>query len=124
MTDSLSAALCRIDGVAESDSAFSEGPGFWVNGIQIAHFEGASAIDLRLTRAEIRARRAQLRTDPRVTLRASSSDWLTVEFSGAADEVLVLELAEIAASAHRPAAGSVPLLPPTGGALARRRRFH
>jgi hypothetical protein len=124
MTDRLSAALCRIDGVAESDSAFKEGPGFWVNGKEIAHFEGTSAIDLRLTRAEIRARRARLRTDPRVTLRTSSSDWLTVEFSGAADEALVLELAEIAAAAHRPAAGSVPLLPPTGGALARRRRFH
>jgi Family of unknown function (DUF5519) len=124
MRDRLSAALCRIDGVAESDSAFKDGPGFWVNGKEIAHFEGASAMDLRLTRAEIRARRAQLRADPRVTLRSSSSDWLTVEFVAATDEAFVLELAEIAAAAHRPAAGSAPLLPPTGGALARRRRFH
>jgi hypothetical protein len=36
----------------------------------------------------------------------------------------VLELAEIAVAAHRPRDGSAPLLPPTGAALARRRRFH
>jgi hypothetical protein len=124
MTDRLAAALCRIGGVAESDSAFKDAPGFWVNGKEIAHFEGASAIDLRLTRAEIQARRVRLRTDPRVTLRSGASDWLTVEFGTAADEAFVLELAEIAAAAHRPPDGSAPLLPPTGAALARRRRFH
>jgi hypothetical protein len=59
-----------------------------------------------------------------VTLRASPSDWLTVEFGTAADEVFVLELAEIAAAAHRPAGAAAGLLPPTGAALARRRRFH
>ncbi len=124
MTDALATELCQIDGVVESESVFSSGPGFWVNGTEIAHFEGARAVDLRLTRAEIRARRARLRDDPRVTLRASSSDWLTVEFGAPADEALVLELAEIAAAAHRPPDGSAGLPPPTGAALARRRRFH
>jgi hypothetical protein len=124
MTDTLATAVCRIDGVVESDWAFKPGPGFWVNGTEIAHFDGATAIDLRLTRGEIRARRAQLRDDARVTLRASSSDWLTVEFGPAADEVFVLELAEIAAAAHRPLGDAAALLPPTGAALARRRRFH
>jgi hypothetical protein len=124
MTDRLAAALCRLDGVAESDSAFKAGPGFWVNGTEIAHFEGQRAIDLRLTWAQIRARRDQLRADPRVTLRSSSSDWLTVEFGTAADETFVLELAEIAAAAHRAPSDAAPLLPPTAAALARRRRFH
>jgi Family of unknown function (DUF5519) len=124
MADTLAAALGRIDGVVESDSVFKNGPGFWVNGTEIAHFEGASALDLRLTRAEIRARRAELRGDPRVALRASSSDWLTVEFGTAADEAFVLELAEIAAAAHRPPGGTASLPPPTGAALTRRRRFH
>jgi hypothetical protein len=124
MTDTLAAGLCRIGGVAEGDSAFKDGTGFWVNGTEIAHFDGPNAIDLRLTRAEIRARRAVLRDNPRVTLRASSSDWLTVEVSTPADEDFVLELAEIAAAAHRPRDGSAPQLPPTGAALARRRRFH
>jgi len=125
MADTLAAAMCRIDGVIEGDSAFKDGPGFWVNGTEIAHFEGTSAVDLRLTRTEIRARSARLRQDPRVVLRASSSDWLTVEFGTAADEAFVLELAEIAAAAHRPpGGGTAPLLPPTGAALTRRRRFH
>jgi hypothetical protein len=124
MTDRLAAALCRIDGVAESGSAFSDGPGFWVNGKEIAHFEGPSALDLRLTRAEIRARRVQLRADPRVTLRSSASDWLTVEFGTAGDEAFVLDLAEIAAAAHRPPDRTAPLPPPSGVALDRRRRFH
>jgi Family of unknown function (DUF5519) len=124
MTETLAAALCRIEGVAESDSVFKTGPGFWVNGTEIAHFEGTGAIDLRLTKAEIRTRRAQLRADERVTLRASSSDWLTVRFGTAADEALVLELAEAAAAAHRPTGDAVARLPPTGAALTRRRRFH
>jgi hypothetical protein len=124
MTERLAAALCRIDGVAEGESVFKAGPGFWVNGTEIAHFEDASAIDLRLTRAQIRANRARLRDDPRVTLRSSSSDWLTVGFTTPADEAFVLELAQIAAAAHRPPDGSAHVLPPTGAALARRRRFH
>jgi hypothetical protein len=124
MTEKLAAALCRIDGVVESESVFKTGPGFWVNGTEIAHFEGTSAIDLRLTRTEIRARRTRLRADARVTLRASSSDWLKVKFGTAADEALVLELAEVAAAAHRPTGDAAPKLPPTGAELARRRRFH
>jgi Family of unknown function (DUF5519) len=124
VTESLAAALCRISGVLEGESAFKPGSAFWVNGKEIAHFEGDRAIDLRLTRAEIRARRAELRADPRVTLRASSSDWLTIEFAGAPDEEFVCGLAEIAAAAHRPADGSAPKPPPAGSDLARRRRFH
>lgn len=124
VTEHLATRLCRIDGVIEADSAFKSGAGFWVNGTEIAHFEGEHAIDLRLTKAEIRARRPGLRADPRVALRTSSSDWLTVAFSSAADEDFVLGLAEIAAAAHRPADGSPPVPPPTGAALARRRRFH
>ncbi|MGB6455165.1 MAG: luciferase family protein, partial [Streptosporangiaceae bacterium] len=113
MTDTLAAALCQIEGVAEGDSAFKDGPGFWVNGTEIAHFDGASAIDLRLTRSEIRARRALLRDDPRVAMRSSSSDWLTVEFGTEPDQAFVLELAEVAAAAHRPPPGSTALPPPT-----------
>lgn len=124
MTEDLAAGLCRINGVVEGESAFNAGPAFWVGGKEIAHFEGEHAIDLRLTRAEIRARRTEFRADPRVRLRASSSDWVTIEFASAADAEFVLGLAEVAAAAHRPPDGSAGALPPTGADLARRRRFH
>lgn len=118
MVSSLRDALCMINGVVESDSAFKDDLAFWVNGTEIAHFESDDAIDIRLTRAEIRARRA----DPRVVLRGSSSDWLTAVRRSAQDEDFVVGLVRIAASAHQQAAGFA--LPPTGAALARWRRFH
>jgi hypothetical protein len=116
--------LCRIDGVIEGESAFKDGPALWVNGKEIAHLEGERAIDLRLTRAEIRARRADLRTDPRVSLRSASSDWVTVEFADPGDEDFVRELTKIAAAAHRPGDGGPGRLPPAGADLARRKHFH
>jgi hypothetical protein len=116
--------LCQVDGVIEGESAFKDGPALWVNGKEIAHFEDEHAIDLRLTRAEIRARRAELRADPRVSLRAASSDWITVEFADPGDEALVRELTEIAAAAHRPIDGGPGRLPPAGADLARRKHFH
>jgi hypothetical protein len=118
-------ALAAIDGVEESDSAFKDDVGYWVNGKEIAHFEGRDrAIDIRLTRSVIRDRRAQLRTDPRVRLRASGSDWLTVELDGQDTVAFVVELVEAAAAAHRVAPGTIASPPPHGADLARRRRFH
>jgi hypothetical protein len=122
--DGLREALSRIEGVVESDSAFTRDLAFWVNGREIAHFEGQNAIDIRLTRAEIRARRTELRQDPRIELRPNSSDWLTASFPEPADQEFVIGLMEIAAAAHRQAAGATAKPPPTGAALERRRRFH
>lgn len=124
MSDRVRNALCQLDDVMESDSAFSSNLAFWVNGKEIAHFEGDHALDIRLTRAQISARRADLRADPRVRLRPGSSDWLMVEFHSQEDERFAIGLVEIAAAAHRPPAGSAANLPPTGADLARRRRFH
>jgi Family of unknown function (DUF5519) len=124
MSDRLMQELGQIDGVIEGESAFKDGPALWVNGKEIAHFEGERAIDLRLTRGEIRARRADLRADPRVSLRSASSDWITVEFAQRRDEEFVRELTEIAAAAHRPADGTPGRLPPAEADLARRRHFH
>jgi hypothetical protein len=71
-----------------------------------------------------RAVRAELRADPRVSLRPGSSDWLTVEFHSQEDERFVVSLFEAAAAAHRPADGSTVTPPPKGADLARRRCFH
>jgi hypothetical protein len=54
MASPLRDALCLIDGVVESDSAFKDDVAFWVNGTEIAHFEADHAIDIRLTRSQIR----------------------------------------------------------------------
>jgi hypothetical protein len=116
-------ALAAIDGVEESPSAYKQDVGYWVNGKEIAHFE-AGAIDIRLTRSGIRDRRAQLRADPRVRLRASGSDWLAVELTGPDATAFVIELVEAAAAAHRAAPGTIAAPPPDGADLARRRRFH
>lgn len=124
VSDQIMRQLCQIDGVIEGESVFKDGPALWVNGKEIAHFEGEHAIDLRLTRAEIRARRAELRADPRVSLRSASSDWITIEFAAPADEAFVRGLTETAAAAHRPSDGSPARLPPAGADLARRKHFH
>jgi luciferase-like monooxygenase len=124
MANRLREALCQVDDVIESESAFKDELAFWANGKEIAHFEGDHAVDIRLTRRQISARRAELRADPRVVLRPGSSDWLTVEFHSEEDERFVVGLVEIAAAAHRPADGSTAAPPPQGSDLARRRRFH
>jgi len=124
MSRKLRQALAAIDGVEESDSAFKDDVGYWVNGKEIAHFEGERAIDIRLTRAVIRDRRAGLTADPRVRLRASGSDWLTVELTGRGAVAFVVELVEAAAAAHRAPSGTIAAPPPQGSDLSRRRRFH
>ena len=120
----LRGGLRKLDGVMESAGAFREGDAFWVNGKEIAHFHGEHAIELRLTKPEISARRGELRADPRVELRAGSSDWITVRFATMRDVAKVLDLAEVAAQAHRPPRGVPARPPPVGAALERRRRFH
>ena len=105
---------------------FSDRPALWVNGTEIAHFDGPARLDVRLTREEIRAARSRLRAEERIHLRpSSSSDWLTVALAGAADcDGLVQELVERAAAVHRAEPGDVPNPVPTREALERRRRFH
>lgn len=118
--------LTGIDGVVESPSMFSERPALWVNGTEIAHFDGPRLLDVRLTRGEIRATRSRLRAEGRVHLRASSSsDWIEVEVPGEVEgDDLVHELVEQAVAAHRAQPGKAPMPPATGEALARRHRFH
>ncbi len=103
---------------------FRDEPAYWVNGKEVAHFEDDDAIEIRLTRAEIRERRSELRADARVTLRPSGADWLTVRYESAQDVDSVIELVEIAERAHRAAPGETTKPPPEGRDLDRRRRFH
>jgi hypothetical protein len=112
--------FAAMEGVDASPSMFGDGPGWWVNGKEIAHLEGG-VLDLRLTRDEIRSRRDELRADDRITLRSGTSDWIDVSV---VDLALVTRLAEVAAAVHRAPQGVTPKAPPTGRELERRRRFH
>ena len=116
--------LRRIDGVVESPSAFGAGDAYWCNGTEIAHFDSADVVDLRLTRSVIRELRPALRDDARVQLRKGSSDWIEVRVTASSDIAFVVELAERAAAAHRAGAGETAKAPPVGADLERRRRFH
>jgi len=110
MTDPIRTALAAIDGVVESDSRYKPDLAYWVNGTEIAHFETDSVLDVRLTRAVIRTHRDSLRADPAVTLRPSSSDWITVDIS-VSGPARALHLVALAASAHRPPPGTTPRPP-------------
>ena len=124
MIEVLRNALATLDGVVESPSMFKDDLAYWVHGKEIAHFEGDDLIEIRLTREVIRSHRQELRSDPRVDLRYSGSDWIAVVFSLSDDRAFVVELVEEAAAAHRPPPGVTPKPPPTGPELERRRRFH
>ncbi len=104
---------------------FRHGPALWVNGKEILHPDAPGRFDVRLTRRVIRELKDRLVADERVRLRPSaSSDWLEVEVRCADDEMFLRELAELTVAAHRPSPEATSLPPPTGAALARRRRFH
>jgi hypothetical protein len=105
--DRLLDGLAKLDGVSCAPSQFSDRPAYWVNGKEIAHVEGANergdshSLDLRLTRAQISARRARLKADPRVTLRRSGGDWLELRVASAEDVAFGLELCALAVEAHK-----------------------
>jgi len=118
--------LGKIDDFMEGASIFSNDDrerAYFVNGTQVANAEG-ERLGLRLTRAVISRHRPRLKADPRVDLRRSGSDWILVEVTRDSDITFVLELAELAAEAHRPPAGTAVKPPPEGAELERRRRFH
>jgi hypothetical protein len=108
----------------EGESMFAEKSAYWVNGREIAHFEGNDLIELRLTKAVIKERRTEFKADPRVELRPSGADWLTIRLKSPEDADFVLELARLAEEAHRSLPGVLAKPPPTGVELERRRRFH
>jgi hypothetical protein len=117
-------ALLAIPGMIESPGVFGEGDAFWINGSQIAHWRDPYTLELRLTKRLIRERRAELKQDARVTLRAGTSDWLMLHFDSRDDVIFAARLAIAAADAHRPAPGAPLEPPPEGADLERRRRFH
>ena len=124
-TDTVWRKLGTIDGFAEGSSIFSNDDtdlAYFVNGTQVANIVG-DKLGLRLTRKVISAHRPRLKAHAGIDLRRSGSDWVIVDLA-ATDLDLVMELADLAAAAHRPPRGVTVKPPPTGPELDRRRRFH
>jgi hypothetical protein len=111
-------ACDQVPGAAIGDGAFRPGPAVWVGRREVAHLDDDDTVDIRLTRAAIKARRAELVEDERVALRAGSSDWLRFEIREHRDLDDALALVRQAVEANLPTAP--PGLPPTGAELARR----
>ena len=112
----------EADGVALGEGAFADGPALWVGKREVAHFDHQVTLDVRLTRAVIRSRRAELQSDDRVSLRGGSSDWLEIKVEPDDDFAWATGIVRDAVAANLPTAP--PGLPPTGAELERRRRFH
>jgi hypothetical protein len=94
--------IARIEGVVEAKSKFADRPAWWIEGKEIAHMDGDSVLDIRLTRQVIRARRDDLGTHPEITFRRSTSaEWIEIEVTDSNAELLALELVKQAAAAHR-----------------------
>ena len=113
--------MAAVEGVDVAPSMFVKTAAYWVNGKEMAHFSG-TRMDLRLTKAKIRARRESFKADARVHMRPGASDW--VELFPDADLTWVMELFAEAVQAHIPTKGALLAPPPTGAELERRRRFH
>ena len=103
------------------EGAFSPGPAVWVGKREVAHFDDDHTLDVRLTRKQISARRSELKSHPKVALRANTSDWLEVEVASPDDAGFAEGLVRDAIAANRDAPQG---LPPSGAELERRRRFH
>lgn len=120
-------AMGRIAGLVEGPSTFADDDlprAYWSHGKQVVNLFSPDRVELRVTKAVIRSERDRLKADPRVELRPNASDWLTVVVTRPADADLVVELAGLAAAAHRSATPLDRPPVPDGADLARRRRFH
>lgn len=94
--------LGRIEGVVEAKSRFSDRAAWWIDGMEIAHFDNENVLDIRLTAPLIRARRQELNEHPEIEFRRSSgADWIEISIQDLASERLALQLVSDAAAAHR-----------------------
>ncbi len=100
LKDALIARLLALPDLELRPSRFGGAEALWLGRREVAHFHGEAELDVRLTRAAIRARRAELAADPRVTTRGSS-DWLAFRFAAPDDLERALELVRLACQAAR-----------------------
>lgn len=81
-------------------SRWGEAWAYHLEGQEILHFHGDHEIDLRLTRAVIRAERERLTADPRVWLGDRQREWVEVSIATAADLPFLVNLVKQAIRAN------------------------
>jgi hypothetical protein len=116
--------ILRIEGVMAGDSVFDVGhEAFFVDSREMASI-WEREVHIRLTWPIIREHRDRWRSDPRVEVPRSGSDWMSVRFQSIRDIPFIVALVALAAAQHLPASGRPLRSPPTGSDLERRRRWH
>ena len=95
-------ALAALPGVVEAPSRWKPDLAFWVDAREVAHFEGDAAIDIRATRAQLRAHPEWLADPTLATRHGPSSDWVEVRFDTPDGYSLALAIARAAVAAHQP----------------------
>jgi hypothetical protein len=89
----------RLRGVTVRQSKFrGHETALWLGSREIAHCHNGQA-DIRLTREVVRELGVELRSDARIDLRRSGSDWILVRLRRQADVDRALELLRRAARA-------------------------
>jgi luciferase-like monooxygenase len=82
----------RLRGIAVRKSKFrGHGTALWLGKVEVAHCHDDQA-DIRLTRQVVRELGVELRTDARIDLRRSGSDWILVRLRREADVERALKL--------------------------------
>jgi Luciferase len=92
----------EIEGASLGEGRFGPGPAVWVGKREVAHADADGTVDVRLTKKLIKDRKSDLEADPRIRLRASQSDWVSVS---AGDADFAIALVREAVLANLPTAG-------------------
>jgi hypothetical protein len=91
----------RMRGITVRQSKFRKhGDALWLGKTEVAHCHNGD-VDVRLTRAVVRALRDELRSDARIDLRGPGYDWILVRVRRTADSERALELLRHAIRAAR-----------------------
>jgi luciferase-like monooxygenase len=98
--EELERRLLEIPGLNPGPSRYGHGTSYFTGGREIAHFHGETRMDVRLTRDEIRQRKAEGTLDPRIRTRGPSAEWVEVQVVTTGDLAFALGLVEDAVRAN------------------------
>ena len=92
-------SLLANPGVEERKSRFADRTALSFRGVEFFHLDKPGLADVRLGRKAIRSNMDALRSDPRIELRSTASDWVQVRFRTQKDAECVLSWAKVAIDA-------------------------